>query len=217
MIVLLYVVLKEVGAAFLGVAEGFFVEPFVNLRLIARYEYIRNTPTLVLGRAGVNAGLQESVLETVAKSTGFVAEGSGKEADNGVRHNGSGHLSAREDKVTNRIFLGNEVVTDTLVHAFVVPAEYDDVLFERESVCLALGETFPIGGGEDNLIVVTLCGEVGDGTVDGFDLQDHARAETKGVVVHLAVLVKGEVAEVVHIYFGKALVLGTLHYGVVER
>jgi len=114
----------------LGVAEGFLVDPFVNLRLIARYEYVGDPPTLVLGRAGVHAGLQESVLETVAKRTGLVAEGTRKETDNSVRHNGSGHLSAREDKVTNRIFLGNEMVADTLVHAFVVPTEYDDVLLE---------------------------------------------------------------------------------------
>jgi len=63
---------------------------------------------------------------------------------------------------------------------------------------------------------VPLRSEVGDGTVDGLYLQDHACAKTKGIVVHLAVLVKGEVTEVVHIYLGKALVLGTLDYGVVE-
>ena len=109
------------------------------------------------------------------------------------------------------------MVTHALIYALIVAAEDDDVLTEREAVGRPLVEALAIGGGEDDLVVVALGGEVGDEPVDGFDLQHHTRSETEGIVIYFAVLVQGPVAQVMHVYLAQPTVLGTLNDGVVER
>ena len=103
----------------------------------------------------------------------------------------------------------------TVVDAFVVAAEYDDIVEQRQRVGHGLAEDFAVGGGEYHLVVVALGLEGADATVYRLNLYHHARVAAEGVVVDLAVAVGGIVAQVMHRNGTQAFILSSLEYGAV--
>ena len=81
-----------------------------------------------------------------------------------------------------------------------MPAQQDQVAGQAELVDPGLGEAFTVGGEVNDLVVVPLGLEVGDGVHDGLDGHDHARATTEGGVVDFAMLVGGPLPDVVNLH-----------------
>ena len=82
---------------------------------------------------------------------------------------------------------------------------------------MILVKAHTVGGGEDDLVVLPLGGQMTDTTVDGFDLKHHAGSETEGIVINFAVLVQGPIAQVMHVYLAKTFGLRALDNRVVQR
>ena len=95
-----------------------------------------------------------------------------------------------------------------VVNAFVMSAQYYDVLEHGHFVGHFLVELLAVGRGEDNLVVFALAFQCGYAAVYGLALHYHAGEPAEGVVVHAAVLVGGVVAQVVHVYFNQSFLLG---------
>ena len=179
-------------------------------------QYGRNFPAVVDGGAGIYRSTEQAVLEGVGKCGLLVADSSRDEADDGVGDDGGGELAAGEDIVADGNLASDEVVADALVDALVVAAEDDDVVQQAEGVGHWLREELAVGSGEDDFVVVTLGFQRGDAGVDGLYLHDHSGLAAEGVVVDLAVLVGGVVAQVVDVNLGQALLPGAPEDGAAQ-
>ena len=65
---------QQVRAQALGSFHGLVEFPLANLGFVATEQNLRNLPSLVVGRTGVDRGGKNVVLETVGKCTLFVAD-----------------------------------------------------------------------------------------------------------------------------------------------
>ena len=65
-------------------------------------------------------------------------------------------LTARKHIVANRDLTSDKVLTYAVINALIMATEDDDILHQREAVCLVLVVGDTIGRGEDNLVVVAL-------------------------------------------------------------
>ena len=109
------------------------------------------------------------------------------------------------------------MIAHALVDPFVVAAENDDILLERQLVGGFLVETPAVRGCEDDLVVVPLGSQMGDQTVDRLNLQNHAGAKAEGIIINLTMFVECPVTQIMHIYLAEPFVLCALYNRVVER
>ena len=99
------------------------------------------------------------------------------------------------------------MVAHTLVHPFIVAAEYDDVFLQGEVVSHVLVELLSVWRGEDNLVVVAFGLQRRDTSVDGFYLHHHPGKTAIGIVVHSAPFVERVVAQVMQMNLSEPLFL----------
>ena len=104
-----------------------------------------------------------------------------------------------------------------MVNAFVVTAEQDDILFEREFVGDGLAELFAVRREIYDFIVMPFGLQFGNHLVQGLHHHHHSGISTVAVVVHLLVRALAVFARVVDIDFHDALADGTAYDGVGER
>ena len=76
---------------------------------------------------------------------------------------------------------------------------------------------FAVGRSENYVVVVTLLLKHSDAAVNWFNLHYHTSLAAKRVVVNLAVLVVGIVAQVVDMYLDEALLLGAQQNRLVDE
>ena len=174
---------------------------------MARKQDVGHLPAFVFCRTGVDGSRQEIVLETVGEGTLLVADDAGNHADHGIGNDGCREFAAGQHIVAYGNFAGNEMVAHTLVHAFIVAAEYDDVFLQGEVVSQVLVELLSVGRGEDNLVVVAFGLQRRDASVDGFYLHHHPGKTAIGIVVHAAPFVECVVAQVVEMNLSEPLFL----------
>ena len=110
----------------------------------------------------------------------------------------------------------DQMLSDAVVHALVMAAEYDDVFEHRHGVGHRLVEGLAVGRGEDHFVVVTLRFQVAYSAVNRLNLHHHSGFAAEGVIVDLAVAVGGVVAEVMDVDFHETLVLRAFEDGAVE-
>ena len=91
--------------------------------------------------------------------------------------------------------------SDAVIHTLVMPAQNHDVLSQRQLIGYGLVEQFAVGRGENYLVIFTLALQLLHATEHRLDLHNHSCLSAKGVVVNLAVLVGGPVAQVVDVNF----------------
>ena len=89
-------------------------------------------------------------------------------------------------------------------------AENDNVFGKRERVGHRLVEDVAVGRSENHLVVVAFAHQMLNAAVHRLNLHHHAGLAAERIVVHFFVLAKRPVAQVVHMYFHKPLVLGAL-------
>ena len=75
---------QQVRAQALGSFHGLVEFPLANLGFVATEQNLRNLPSLVVGRAGVDRGGKNVVLETVGKCALFVADNTRNQSDDGI-------------------------------------------------------------------------------------------------------------------------------------
>ena len=137
----------------------------------------------------------------------FIANGTGDQTDYGIGYDHCRNLASGQHIVAYRDFFRDEMFADTVVYTFVVAAENDEVLRQREGVGHRLVKLFAVRRGEYNLVIVTLRFQVGYGAVYRFDLHYHSCFASEGVVIDLAVLVCGVFTQIVDHYFAQSFVL----------
>ena len=109
------------------------------------------------------------------------------------------------------------MLTYAVINAFVMTAEYDQVLFQRKLVGHSLIELFPVGRGIDDFVVITLVAQMRDDPVYRFNLQYHTRRKTKSVVVYPTMSEIGRIiAQRMNIDVNQLFVSGSLDYGAVQ-
>ena len=155
-------------------------------------------------------------MEAVGQSRCLVANSTRNDTDNAIDYYSSSQLSTRQDIVANADFACDKVFADTMVDAFVVATQNDDVFECRKSVGFVLVVAYSVGRSVDNLVVVALAAKFLDGSIYGLDFHNHTRLATKRIVVGGASSVVGVVAQIVYVYLGVTCILGTLYYRLAE-
>ena len=184
---------------------------------MAGEEDVRNFPTLVIRRAGIDGRSEEIVLERVGECALLVADSSGDEAHHSVGDDSRRQFTTGEDVIADGNLARNQMLAYPIVDSLVMPAKDDDIVEQRHTVGYLLVECLPIGRGIDDFVVFALALQRGDGAVDGFDLHHHARLAPERVVVHAPPFVGRVVAQVVEMDFYQALVLCSLQDGAIHH
>ena len=89
------------------------------------------------------------------------------------------------------------MIAHSLVDAFIVACEDNQIALQRELVGHVLVEALPIRRGEDDLVVVAFRLQGCDTAVDRLTLHHHTSAAAVWIVIYPAPLVKGVVTQVV--------------------
>ena len=168
---------------------------------------------MVLSWTSVDRRFEHVVLEGVGQGAFDVSDDSRYDSDYGVCHDGCCQFSTREHIVAYAYLSGDEMFSYSVVNAFVVSADDDDILLEAEFVSHGLVELFAIRGCEYYLVIVAFGLEGCDASVERLALYEHASSSTEGVVVHTPVFVGSVVSEVVDMYFCQSFLLGSSEDG----
>ena len=123
----------------------------------------------------------------------MVAHRAGEQADRCVDHGQRRRFAAREHEVAKRQFFGGEVIGDALIDVLVVATEDRQLCSGRESHSVGLLETAPARAHQHD-------GRHNAQRLDRLEertgLHHHPRAATVWRVVHRAMPIMGEVAQV---------------------
>lgn len=141
---------------------------------------------------------------------GFVAESAGEQAGDGVYDKGGGEFASREDEIADGDFFGSEVFGDAFVHTFVATAKKEDAVELRVATRGFLREAFASGReqndgsiGVERWLGGGIAYRVTEERFDGFEerlgLEDHAFAAAEGAIVHGAMPVSSEFAQVLDV------------------
>ncbi len=209
--------LQHSGTEGARAGEGLLILPGGDLLRVAGEEDFGNFPAVEFGGTGIDGRGQETVLEGVGKGARLVAQGPGKEPHHGVGDDGRRELTAREDVVANRDFTCYQMLADAMVDAFVVTAEYHQVLLAGQLVGHLLGQLLAVGRSEDYLIVSALGLELLHQRIDRLDHHHHPRVAAETVIIDLAVAALAVFADVVDVDFDQAFVLSALDDGIAQR
>lgn len=201
---------EEVGAVGAGAGKALGGAPFSDFTMVATEEDFGDLESSEVGGFGVLGSLEEaSGAEGFFDGAEVVAQDAGEETDDGVDHDNGGDGTVGEDVVTDREFIGLEVFDDTVVDAFVVAGDEDEVWGGGEFLSGGLIETLAGGAGDDE----ATAGRKGfDGGKEGFGFEDHAGAAARGGVIHLPVFAKAVLAEVMDVEVEGVLLLGAAHH-----
>lgn len=134
--------------------------------------------------------------EGVFRGRALVAEHTGQESRDGLGDGQRGELTTGQDVVADREFLEGEFFQEARVETFVAAAEEQDALFEGELFGSTLVERPPGRAQRDPPERSVSRLEPGDGFGDRLGTQEHPGAATEWPIVHAAMAIAGEVAEV---------------------
>jgi len=220
----------KVGAIAERFLQGHLPAPFGDFGVVAADEDFRDFPAAEVSRTGVMGKIEHglAVREGLVKGggrgvlraleqaegfvlrRGFVAEGAGKQASDGVDDQSGGKFATGENEIADGDFFGSEMIGNSFVDAFVAAAEEENAVESGVAASGFLRETFA-GGGEQDDGGAGVEGGFGGGVADGmteerFDgfeerlgFEHHALAAAKGAIVDSAMTVFGEFAQVLDV------------------
>ena len=156
-------------------------------------------------------------MERVGEGTLYIAYHSWYDANDTVCHNSCGKFATSQYVVSNRDLTCHEVFPDTIVYALVVAADDYDILFQAQFVRHSLIKGLAIGSGKDNFIIMTLCLEGRNAGIQWLTLNEHTCSASIGVVIYAAPFVSCIVTQVMDMYLGKSLLLGTSENTLIDK
>ena len=167
--------------------------------MVAAEEDIRDGPAVVFGGTGVLGVFEEAVGERFVLGRGFVAEGVGDVARDGIDEDHGGEFAAGEDVIADGDFEVDAVFDEALVDAFVAATDDDEARVGREFADEGIIEAAASGRHVDDVAGAGVVegAHVLEGGIEDIDAHDHALAAAERVVVDRRCLSVANVANVV--------------------
>ncbi len=155
----------------------------------------------------------------------FIAQGARQQPRDRVHDHGRAQLSAAQHVIADRNLAVRQSFGHALVHAFIAPADQDHALESRKFLGHGLREHLALRGKQDH---ARLCGPsyalVSRGHIQRLHaleqrlrLEHHAFAPAERTIVHRAMLVGGEVPQIVHRDFNEPGFARAAHDAVIQR
>lgn len=233
-------VLEQVGASIAGALEHLLKTPLGHLLVIAADEDIGDGHSHPFAGAGVVGAVEEAHgrvglgvwvglgggtglwgcdrRKAVAVGGTFMAEGPGKEADDGVHEDHGREFAAGEDVVAEAEFEGGEFLDDAFIDALVMAGDEEEAGFGGKVFDDGLGERAALWREEDAGSGAGVHGlDRVNGVPERLAGHDHAGPAAEGAVVGLLMLVGGVVPDVVGVPFDEAAFTRTRGDGEAER
>ena len=98
-----------------------------------------------------------------------------------------------------------------------MPAKNNEISGKRKCICHFLIKLFTIGSSKYHLIVVTLCFQGIDTTLNRLDLHHHTGKTAKRIIIYTPIFIFGIITKIMNINFSKALVLSAFHNRTIEK
>ena len=179
--------------------------------MVAAYEHWRHALTIELGGAGVLRVLEQATVlggrEGLVHVAHLVAQGSGNEPYDGIGHDHSGQLAAREHVVADRqALIGIRI--GALVDALVTAAHKQQALAFEQALGHMLRKGLAAGGEEHHGGLGTLRADGLDCLGNRLDLHEHALPAAIRLVIDGAMAVVRPVAQVIRLKIKKAGLAG---------
>ena len=186
-------------------------------RFVAAEQDLRHLPTLIVSWTGVDRRCEDIILETVTQRTLLVADHPRHHTNDGIGNHRRHQFTTSQHEVANRDLLCNQMITHTLVDAFIVTCKNNQIPFQRQFVGHVLVETLTVRRGKNHLIVVTFCLQGRDTAVDGLTLHHHSCTTSVRIVVHATPFVKGIVTQVVQTDLCQSFLLCPCQYALMDE
>ena len=186
--------------------------------MVAGEQDVGDAPASKIRGTGVLRAFEEALRERVLSGGIFVAEDAWNEAGHGIDEYGGGDCAIGQNVIANGDLFVNEMVDDSLIDAFIMAAQQDEVASRGgEAGGYGVAET-ATGGGE--IEDARWGGDFGfdglDGSEDGFAFHDHPLAAAVRGIVGGGVFVRGPVAQVVDADIQQAFFAGALEHALAE-
>src|SRR5262245_6788368 len=193
--------LQQVGTPLARGPERLLAAPPADLPVVPGEEHLGHREPAHGRGTRVVRPVQYPVRERVLLRGALVPEGAGEEAHGRLGHREGGHLPAREHEVAQAHLLGGHRLPHPLVDPLVAAAEEHEAAEAGVTAGGVLVEAAaPRGEQHDRVAVAPAVGPGRfRGAEEGLRLHHHARTAPEGGVVHGAVPVVREVAQVVHV------------------
>ncbi len=188
--------------------------------MVPAEEDVRHPPAVPLLGAAVLGVLQQTVPVALVLVAGGLGQYAGHHPAHRVRHRHGWNFPAGEDEVPHGDLLVHALLQKTLVHALVVSADQNEVVVVRQQLPgLGLAEGGPAGGEIDGagLPRAEVGPDIRPAAVQRVRLHDGPPASAVGVVVHLFLLVDGEVPDLVGPDADEPPLLGPAQDGLVHH
>src|SRR5438477_6565498 len=186
---------EQVGTGLGRPTDGFRGWPPRDRRVISRKQHCRDATALMLHRPGVVRTLQET-LGVRLVSERCRLDDARDEASHRIDHDHRRQLAPGQDEVADRKLLIDVAFDDTLVDAFVMPADDHEMRHLREAVVGDLIEQRALYGHEDDVPAIRL--RRPDGARERLGFQHHPGAAAVGRVVDYVMAVGRPFADVMH-------------------
>ena len=204
--------LQQIRPSLFGSAGGFFVTVDVDLFMVATSRRIfRDSHSIELGGTGIGRCIKQAILEGIHEGAFGVVHGSGQQAHDGIDEDASREFPAGEDVIADGNFFGDPSLADALVHAFVMAAKNDEIIFHGERIGDGLRELLAIGRHKNAVVVLALIGKFLENSEERFGFENHSRTAAKGFIVNLMIFPEAIFAQIVRNYFDHALFAGAFY------
>src|SRR5438093_9559778 len=178
-----------------GLLLGGLASPPVALGVVSREQHVRNPHPPELARTGVGGVVQVTVLERLPLERLLLAHDARDQAGNRLEDDECRDLASRQHVVADGDLFGRETLDDAFVDALVPAADQHQPGLLRQVTDEGLVQPAP-GRRQHDHALGSLSQRFHRGE-HRLGLQHHARSAAVGFVVHLAMPVGGEIADVV--------------------
>src|SRR3569623_208783 len=163
--------------------------------MIPRSQHFGDRAPFPFDGPGIVRILEKALFEAFLGTAGRRAHYAGKQANASVENGQSGGLSAREHDVAERHFLDRPALENPLVEPLEPAAQDGNAGAGREVADAGLGDRLSAGGHGEHRAIGLQCPCMIDASRQHIGLEHHPGAAPGRRIVHRAVLVGGEVAD----------------------
>ena len=196
------VFLQQVRTAFFRSFYGFFSPPCLHFPVSPGKEHLGNLFSMPDFRSGIMRVFQQVVLHGFKLGRLLIAQHAGNKAGNGIDHDTGSQLPSGQHIVADGYIVCHHFLQHPLVNAFVMPAEKDQLFFQRQFLHHGLMKYLSLGREINASGTFSLFGCPGIfphrliGTPHRLRLHHHARAASVRVIIHPHVLIVCKIPDI---------------------